>query len=186
MLYSSIILLLFCQLQNTQTKYTLLIHILLFMYKTIIAYFVSIESKGMTNLNGKWTYRSYHNNPDPSEDDRWGIYELSLEQNGYGILQGKLDSGDPDEVYMIEGNIDNNRSEDYDNHDKCFNIKMSATGSTKQTEGHIYKYQGQLIPRWPEGKNQVTAIIGTVIRTKYPNNPSQEGIVGCFVATKHQ
>jgi len=61
---------------------------------------------------------------------------------------------------------------------------MIATGATNQTAGHEYRYLGRIIPKWQTGKNQRTAFIGTNIRTKYPGNPSQEGVVGCFVATK--
>jgi hypothetical protein len=136
------------------------------------------------NIEGKWTYRSYHNLPDPSKDDRWGIYELTLKQDVDGFLEGKLDSGSPEEVYTVQGKIHNDGTRNADSKDKCFNINMIATGATNQTAGHEYRYLGRIIPKWQTGKNQRTAFIGTNIRTKYPGNPSQEGVVGCFVATK--
>jgi hypothetical protein len=137
------------------------------------------------NLEGKWTYRSYHNNPDSSADDRWGIYSLSLKQDKEGRLSGKLDSGDPSDQYAVEGKLHHEGTHNDPAQDGCFNIQMVSSGSTKQTEGHVYKYQGRLIPKWSEGKNQIPSFVGTVIRTKFPGNPSQEGIVGCFIATKN-
>lgn len=47
------------------------------------------------NLEGHWIYRSYHNNPDPEQDDRWFIADLTLNQSSDVSLTGKLDSGDP-------------------------------------------------------------------------------------------
>lgn len=143
-----------------------------------------MENDDFMNLEGSWIYRSYHNNPDPSTDDRWFIAELLLKQDKDGNLKGKLDSGNPDEVYTIEGKIHNDGTRNNTTRDKCFYINMVATGATEQTKGHEYKYLGRLIPKWSEGRNQRTAFVGTNIRTKFPGNPSQEGIVGCFVVTK--
>lgn len=61
---------------------------------------------------------------------------------------------------------------------------MEASVATEQTKGHLYKYHALLIPKWPEGKNQIKAFIGTNVRAINPDNPSREGKVGCFIATK--
>jgi hypothetical protein len=143
-----------------------------------------MKNDDLMNLEGEWTYRSYHNDPDPSKDERWFIAKLTLAQDENGILKGKLDSGNPEEVYVIEGQIHKDGTKNNATDDKCFNIDMIATGATKQTQGHEYNYYGRLIPKWPEGKSQRTAFIGTNIRAKVPDDPSAEGKVGCFIVTK--
>jgi hypothetical protein len=143
-----------------------------------------MQNDNFMNLEGNWVYRSYHNNPDPSKDDRWFIAQLTLKQHEDGTLEGKLDSGNPEEVYDIKGKIHDDGTRNSDTKDKSFYINMVASGATEQTKGHEYKYLGRLIPKWPEGKNQRTAFIGTNIRTKFPGDQSQEGVVGCFIVTK--
>src|ERR671922_75493 len=98
-----------------------------------------MDKNDFFNLEGEWTYRSYHNNPDPSTDDRWGIYTLTLKQDKDGNLEGKLDSGDPEEVYVIRGRINKDGTRNDTTKDKCFSISMIASGATDLTKGHEYR-----------------------------------------------
>ena len=54
-------------------------------------------------------------------------------------------------------------------------------------EKWIYDYEGYLVPDWPNGVDQVPAIVGSVIRTiphsgSQPNTVHPAGVVGSFYA----
>jgi hypothetical protein len=51
------------------------------------------------------------------------------------------------------------------------------------TDGWEYDYHGQLAYSWPNGANQVPAIIGTVIRAT-PHDGAPAGYVASFIAVK--
>jgi hypothetical protein len=51
------------------------------------------------------------------------------------------------------------------------------------TAGWEYDYRGQLAYQWPNGVNQVPALVGTVIRAK-PHGASPAGYVASFIAVK--
>jgi hypothetical protein len=51
------------------------------------------------------------------------------------------------------------------------------------TDGWEYDYQGQLAHHWPNGVNQVQALVGSVIRAK-PHNGAPAGYVASFIAVK--
>jgi hypothetical protein len=61
---------------------------------------------------------------------------------------------------------------------------MTATGVTPETEGHQYEYRGYYPGFWPNGKDQMPAIVGSVLRAKFPDDPSFEGEVRSFAAVK--
>ena len=56
-------------------------------------------------------------------------------------------------------------------------------------EKWIYDYEGYLVPDWPNGVDQVPAIVGSVIRTiphsgSQPNTVHPAGVVGSFYAVR--
>ena len=51
------------------------------------------------------------------------------------------------------------------------------------TAGWEYDYYGYLAYRWPNGVNQVPALVGSVIRAK-PHNGAPAGFVASFIAVK--
>jgi hypothetical protein len=51
------------------------------------------------------------------------------------------------------------------------------------TDGWQYDYNANLAHRWPNGVNQVPALVGTVIRAK-PHNGAAAGFVASFIAVK--
>jgi hypothetical protein len=51
------------------------------------------------------------------------------------------------------------------------------------TEGWEYDYHGQLAYQWPNGVNQVPALVGSVIRAK-PHDGAPAGYVASFIAVK--
>ena len=50
-------------------------------------------------------------------------------------------------------------------------------------DGWEYDYHGHLAHQWPNGVNQVPALVGTVIRAK-PHGAAPAGYVASFVAVR--
>jgi hypothetical protein len=124
---------------------------------------------------GTWTYRSFHNNPEPVDSFdaiRFAQAELTLVENGLNLLSGRLSFGD---AYInVTGTV------------QCAEpptIRLRAIGvEDTSTAGWIYDYIGHLAPSWPDADAQRPAIVGTVIRTM-PHEPDRPaGYSGSFVA----
>jgi hypothetical protein len=138
------------------------------------------------SLAGKWTYRSYLNNPAqvttgpgdaadkllallfaeavltfqiPNDTTLTG----AIDWNGGGLdLQGKISNqGDALTVHII-GN-------------------GRAGTDTKDWE---YDYHAALAFQWPNGVNQVPAIVGTVLRAKPHGDNSPAGVTASFIAVR--
>jgi len=143
-------------------------------------------------LTGTWTYRSYNNEANRDEDNLaalWFVADLTLEQSGNGQIAGKLQGGHPDPnsdyVYDVEGFYDD-RNVAYELTPDWWEqreiIVLTAKGATSATDGHVYEYRGHLVANWPNGKDRVPAFVGSVVRTKRPDDPTKEGKVGSFIA----
>ena len=65
-----------------------------------------------------------------------------------------------------------------------FTIRFQGVGDASASEGQKYDYLGYLSPRWPNGKAQQLAIVGTIVRTLRPDDPSLEGYVASWIAVK--
>jgi hypothetical protein len=138
-------------------------------------------------LVGKWTYRSFHNDPAPVADDPQRAPEKALAlifaeavfrfQVASGVtLTGALDW--PGGGLDLEGTIELGAG----NADPI--VKIVGTGRAGTgTAGWEYDYRGQLAYNWPNGVNQVPALVGTVIRAK-PHNGAPAGYVASFIAVK--
>jgi hypothetical protein len=137
-------------------------------------------------LSGRWTYRSFNHENDPEKDPRWFVATMQLQQVRDQLI-GELDSGHPDYQYTIKGHIDG-KNVVYETTPEWWDdrkvVILTATGATAKTKGHTYEYIGYIHPDWPTGKKQVDAFVGTVARTKRPDDPSKEGKVGSFMATR--
>ena len=139
-------------------------------------------------LTGRWRYRSYHN--EHQEDDSaalWFAADLTLTENPDGSLEGLLDSGHPDYQYDVVGKIDS-RNVRYQTEPDWFDdrtiIVLKATGATDATKDHVYEYRGYLSPSWPDGRGQISSFTGSMSRTTRPDDPTKEGKIGSFVATR--
>jgi hypothetical protein len=63
-------------------------------------------------------------------------------------------------------------------------VEIVGTGrSGTATDGWEYDYYGQLAHQWPNGINQVPALVGDVIRAK-PHGSARAGYVASFIAVK--
>lgn len=151
-------------------------------------------------LTGEWVYRSFNGDDDwfSETDDHvemahWFTARLSLRQTEAdntvvieGLLRGGYPGPDsPHYLYEVSGHLDQ-RNVHYeltpDWWEERSIIVMTARGQTEATKDHVYHYRGVLIPDWPDGKDQLRAIVGSVIRAERPDDRTLEGKVGSFIA----
>jgi len=138
-------------------------------------------------LAGRWTYRSFHNNPAPVADDPRTAAEnalnllfaeavLTFELPSDTTVKGTLD--------WDGGGLDLNGTIHPGSADAGPSLEIVGTGRLgTDTAGWEYDYRGQLAHQWPSGVNQIPALVGTVIRAK-PHDGSPAGYVASFIAVK--
>lgn len=137
------------------------------------------------SIAGGWTYRSFNNEPDPEGDLYWWVADITLEQDDSGILTGALAGITSQEAFNLVGYIDHaTLLTDREWWQQRFILVMRAVGATSETAGHQYDYRGYVPGVWPTGKEQVPAIVGSVLRAKFPDDPSLEGEVRSFAAVR--
>jgi hypothetical protein len=130
-------------------------------------------------LSGNWTYRSFLNNPDENADIPslvFGQGKMVVENLNiaYGEINGYFDFGGG---YRL--NFKGSAS--YGN---PATIRYQGVGiAGTPTAGWIYDYQAYLVPAWPNGENQATALVGSVIRTA-PHGAAKAGLAGSFYAVR--
>jgi hypothetical protein len=133
-------------------------------------------------LSGKWTYRSFHNRAALVNGDQQAALDLIFAEavftfalDGANGVKGALDwdGGGID----IAGAITVASAE---------TLAVTLVGSGRpnsETAGWEYDYRASLAHTWPNGVNQVPALVGTVIRAK-PHNGQPAGYVASFIAVK--
>jgi len=140
-----------------------------------------------TALAGKWTYRSFHNNPAFVADDPKTAPEKALEL----IFAEAVFTFEIPTTVTLKGTIDwpgggldLQGSIIPDVSGAAPTVEIVGTGrSGTGTAGWEYDYRGQLAFQWPNGVSQVPALVGTVIRAK-PHNGAPAGYVASFIAVK--
>lgn len=135
------------------------------------------------NIAGKWTYRSYRNDPALVGDDAQKALGLIFAEAifTFDLVDGTALTGTID---WDGGGLD------------LKGIVIQAAGSTPLTmeiigtgrpgtgtAGWEYDYYAYLAHEWPNGIGQVPAIVGTVIRAK-PHGSAPAGYVASFIAVK--
>jgi hypothetical protein len=143
------------------------------------AIFGDVTSKNP--LAGKWTYRSFINNPDskvPFNDLEFAIAEITIDESPFGTLAGKLSFGD--DYLKLNGTI---------TYGNPFSLRFRGVGATPGTiengQPWIYNYQGYVAPAWPDGVDQVPAIVGTIVRTvSHSGGKAKAGLVASFIAVR--
>jgi hypothetical protein len=135
-------------------------------------------------IEGKWTYRSYLNNPELVGDDpqkalslifgegvfdfqAWSdrIFRGTLDLGGGYLLDLSgfvLDAGEETPVYAIVG--------------------LGREGTP--TAGWRYDYRCTGGYQWPDGADQVPSLVGTVVRVNQHGPHSPAGVVASFVAVR--
>lgn len=135
-------------------------------------------------LAGEWTYRSYRNTPDLVNGDAakalaliFGEGVFSFETPSEHSLKGALDLGGG-YVLDLDGKVER------DAQNSTLTIKVIGLGRAgTPTDGWEYDYHGGLAYEWPNGINQVPALVGSVIRAK-PHDGAPAGVVASFIAVK--
>jgi hypothetical protein len=138
-------------------------------------------------LIGKWTYRSFHNNPSPVADDPATAPEKALalifaeaqftfDLPSNTALKGAIDwpGGGLDLQGTVQPGVGGMGP-------TVHIIGAGRVGTS--TVGWEYDYHGQIAYQWPNGVNQIPALTGTVIRAK-PHDGAPAGYVASFVAVK--
>jgi len=129
---------------------------------------------------GSWTYRSFLNDPDVNKafnDLEFGRGTILIEEAPMQALKGTI--GGPGWSLTLKG------ARAYGN---PMHVRFQGVGIVNG-EKWIYDYEGYLVPDWPNGVDQVPAIVGSVIRTishsgSQPNTVHPAGVVGSFYAVR--
>lgn len=133
-------------------------------------------------LSGKWTYRSFNDDPalvngDPNKALALFFAEavFTFEVVSETSLKGEIDwTGGGLDLEGVIGVAS----------DASPTVQSVGTGRRgSSTDGWEYDHHGQLAYVWPNGVNQTPAIVGNVIRAK-PHNGAPAGYVASFVAVK--
>jgi hypothetical protein len=141
-------------------------------------------------LVGDWTYRSFLNLSDPIPNTDTALLSVILFGQGDMRLAISPQSGFDGsyisfgEAYVMEIAGETFPGSNSPGRERPPAIKMEATGlAGTAVDGWIYAYQGYLVPQWPDGVNQLPAIVGSVIRV-VPHNGEPAGVVASFIAVK--
>ena len=129
---------------------------------------------------GTWTYRSFLNDADVNKafnDLEFGRGTIVIEEAPMQSLKGTI--GGPTWSLTLKG------ARAYGN---PMHARFQGVGQVKG-EQWIYDYEGYLVPDWPNGVDQIAAIVGSVIRTiphsgDQPGTVNPAGVVASFYAVK--
>ena len=130
-------------------------------------------------LAGKWTYRSFRNDPALIGDDSGralalilaeGVLDFDEEQDGRFTGGLGLGSG---YALALSGTVA----------DDGFTITGVGLDGTAMA-GWRYDYRGMAAPSWPDAKDPAPCLLGTLIRVKAhgPNSPA--GYTASFIAVR--
>jgi len=144
---------------------------------------LAAQAPDVSGLAGKWTYRSFHNNPvevggDPDKALRLIFAEaiFTFETPDATTIKGAID--------WPGGGLDLNGTIEVDSEGGPPTVHIIGAGRPGTgTEGWEYDYHAQLAHKWPAGVDQVPALVGSVLRAK-PHGAAQAGYVASFVAVK--
>ena len=134
-------------------------------------------------LAGTWTYRSFHNDPNPVGGDPnkallliFAEAVFTFEIPSGTTLDGKLD--------WPGGGLDLQGTIELATKDRPLTVHIIGMGRPGTgTATWQDDYHANLAHWWPNGVDQVPALVGTVIRVKeHGGNPA--GYVASFVAVK--
>ena len=133
---------------------------------------------------GTWTYRSFVNNPTPTDGDPqklqallFGEGEWTVQDAADSVFAGTLSFG-PDAVLDLRGTVVPAQA--------GAPARLHVVGSGRAgtaTEHYFYDYDGAMTEHWNNGVNQVAAVTGSVIRVK-PHDGGAAGVVASFIAVK--
>lgn len=151
------------------------------------------ESLVPSVVTGIWTYRSWLNSDDlrvKPNDLLFGSGYIQIDAAPFNKFKGKIfgpkSSSDPNPVskpYSWELDLTGSI-----NYGDPFSFRFQGKGLVGGSEW-IYDYQGYMIKPWPNGVNQVPAIVGTIVRTiPHPDGSggtSPAGVVASWYAVRY-
>ncbi|MDX1910653.1 MAG: hypothetical protein SFV22_04160 [Saprospiraceae bacterium] len=118
-------------------------------------------------LLGKWTYRSLLNSTDVNADFdslEFAAATIDLKSDGKNGLYGQILWAIDSPPTQFNGlNLKGNYY--YNDTTLCYYL-VGIGDSTLGTAGWQYDYQGYLVPKWPEGVDQATVLVGSIVRVK--------------------
>ena len=130
---------------------------------------------------GKWTYRSFRNNPDINtapDDLVFAMAPLEFTDAPMGQVAGTIGGASSGFEFTLEGWVT------YGNPPT---VRFQGKGMVRGNLW-IYDYNGYYVTHWPNGVDQVEAIVGSLIRTvPHPSSSggtSPAGVVASFYAVK--
>lgn len=133
-------------------------------------------------LIGRWTYRSFLNDPDPDKpfnDLKFAVAELTFEPAGVGKIAGRLSFGE--DYLKLTGTL---------SFGNPLTVRFQGVGATAGTiengQPWVYDYLGFVAPAWPNGdKEQRPAIVGTIVRAvAHSNGQAKAGFVASWIAVR--
>jgi hypothetical protein len=129
---------------------------------------------------GSWTYRSFLNDPKSAtqpNDLLFGLGALHITEAAPDVLNGEI-GGDGWGPLELRGS-------------RTYGNPMAARFQGRGVvngELWVYDYIAFLIPAWPDGVNQVSALVGSVIRTQQHSSTGggvrPAGVVASFYAVR--
>ena len=131
-------------------------------------------------LDGKWTYRSFFNDPAFVGGDSQKALDLIFAEATFTFeisgtdLKGIIDwgSGGLD----LKGTVSSAAP---------LTVEIIGLGRPgTQTDGWRYDYNGNLAHEWPNAINQVPAVVGSVIRVNAHGPGAPAGVTASFIAVK--
>jgi len=127
-----------------------------------------------SSIAGSWAYKSYFN---ATDQPVFGAGIFTFVTPSSTTLQGTFDMGSG-LVLDLQGTV-------CPAAENCpLSVEIVGTGrASTPTAGWEYDYHGYLAYQWPNGVNQVPALVGTVIRAK-PHNGGAAGVTASFIAVK--
>jgi hypothetical protein len=131
-------------------------------------------------LAGKWTYRSFYNDPAMVGDHKQKALDLIFAEATFSFeisgtqLKGIIDWG--------SGGLDLTGTVCPAGPLTVQIVGMGRPGS--QTDGWRYDYNATLAHEWPNAIKQVPALVGTLIRVNAHGPGAPAGVTASFIAVK--
>lgn len=132
-------------------------------------------------LLGTWTYRSFLSDPDINADFdslEFGRGNIEINPGALQTLDGRIYG--PGWQLELTGSI---------NYGDPFSLRFQGAGVVGGAQW-IYNYLGYLVPGWMNGKQQVPAMTGSIVRAiAHPTGPNSKstapaGVVAQWIAVK--
>jgi hypothetical protein len=134
-------------------------------------------------LAGKWTYRSFRNDPKPVDGNAEKLLKLLFAEAVF-TFQIPSDTSLTGAIDWEGGGLDLHGTIRSATGNAPLTVEIVGTGRPNtSTANWQYDYHGHLAHHWPYGIDQVPALVGTVTRVK-PHGTAPAGYVASFIAVK--